>query len=349
MLLFSIKRSLRGGLGLLPLFAALMMTACGGGAGGGGGGASSTDAGGPELIIETERGNIRIEMLTLQAPLTAQAIAGVVLTGGYDNNTFFDVRDGLFVQFGEADATLSEITPVAVEVTGEPLDFGNVAMGWVGAKSNSSNRLIFPLGPLDDRLAAHYSVFGRIIEGENILTQVVQGEGVIRVTTQLARPIFRMLTQKGGIVVEMDPEVAPNTTARIADLVCQGYYSGINFDRVEPLLIQTGLKSETGTGTTIAAELNNGRFLRGAVGLYHPGTDVDGGDSEIMIMKGTVREFDGNYTYFGSVLAGMEVVDQVGAGEPIIEVALQFDLDGRDCTANGGNAPENPPVVIGGG
>ncbi len=350
------------GLTAIPLFVALrrvvwvaacavLLTACGGGDGGGGNGGSliakSTNS---EVVIETSRGIIRFALdaytdpATGQnlAPETANAMAALVLSGAYDNKTFFDVQPGKFVQFGDPDPAQAKIDPVQVEITSEPLDVGTVALGWIGSKSNSSHRLIFPLTRLDTALDNQFTVFGKILEGQALLSQMQPGDGILRISARLFRPIIRLVTQYGSIVIELDPSIAPNHVGRISDLTCQGFYNGLTFHRVESSLIQTGDPTGTGdggSGTTIPAEINNRRFFRTAVGMARLPGDLDSADSQFFIMKSQVRELDGQYTRFGQVIAGMDAVDQVQVGDVIQDASLQFDLEGRDCTGTAEPAP----------
>ena len=339
---------------------ALVLTACsrGGGGGGGGGGliANGTNS---EVVIETSRGIIRFALDAYTdpdtgqnlAPETANAMAALVLSGEYDNKTFFDVRPGKFVQFGDPDPALAKIDPVQVEITSEPLDVGTVALGWVGSKGNSTHRLIFPLTRLDTALDSQFTVFGKILEGQSVLSQVQPGDSILRISARLFRPIIRLVTKYGSIVIEMDPTIAPNHVGRVSDLTCQGFYNGLTFHRVESTLVQTGDPTgagDGGSGTTIPAEINSGRFFRTAVGMARLPGDLDSADSQFFIMKAQVRELDGQYTRFAKVIAGMEAVDQIQVGDVVQNATLQFDLDGRDCTGTAEPPPDGSGFTGGG-
>jgi cyclophilin family peptidyl-prolyl cis-trans isomerase len=324
--------------------AALSLAGCGGAPSGGGGLVKSSE-GFAQVVIETEEGDIRFEMLPEEAPATVDAMSPLILGGAYDGKTFFQRRDGAFLQFGAADAEASVLpTPVSPEVTGEPLDRGMVALAWVGDRSRTSQRLIFPLTRLDEALDNQFTVFGRVVEGMDVLDRLAEGSGVLRVRANLNRPVIRIVTQKGNIIIEMDPDRAPQTVARISDLTCQAFYNGTVFHRVEDTLIQGGDPNGDGTGGTgvkIPAEINDGRFFRAAVGMARDAGDLDSADSQFFIMKQQVRELDGRYTYFGKVVAGMAVVDAIEPQDVMLTVNLQFDLQSRDCAAGDTSTP--PP------
>lgn len=315
----------------------------------GGGGQVTNDF--TQVVIETADGDIRFEVLQDVAPDTVSAVATMILTGTYDDKTFFQRREGAYVQFGDPDSEASVIPGgIPFELTGEPLDRGTVALGWVGTRSRASHRMIFPLTRLDSRLDNQYSVFARVVSGMDVLDRIAEGTGIQRITARLNRPIIRIQTAKGNIVVELDPTLAPNHVARVSDLVCQAFYNGLTFHRVEPALIQGGDPNGDGTGgsgVTIGAEFNDGRFFRGAVGMARLADNVNSADSQFFIMKQQVREFDGNYTYIGQVVGGMDVVDAIEVNDVMSSVTLQFDLQGRTCD-DGSDAPPPDDAGIGG-
>jgi hypothetical protein len=114
----------------LALAALVVLAGCGGGGSGGGGGLVKTSTGFAQVIIETDQGSIRFELLPQEAPQTVATLAPLILNGLYDGKTFFQHQDGAFVQFGSADAEASVLPKgVPPEISGEPLDRGMVAVG----------------------------------------------------------------------------------------------------------------------------------------------------------------------------------------------------------------------------
>ncbi|MDH5527481.1 MAG: peptidylprolyl isomerase [Nitrospirota bacterium] len=305
----------------------------------------------PLVVIETEAGPVEFEMLIETTPETTPAVAGMVLDGTYDGKQFFQVEPGAFLQFGDPDGELALLRdPLGVDrpdgSPGEPLDRGMVALGWVGDPDRLTHRLIFVLDRLDPALDDQFRVFGRVTGGMDVLERIVPETPVTRIAVQLAKPTFRIRTPKGSIVIEMMPDRAPNTVERISDLVCQGFYNGLVFHRVEPVLIQGGDPLGNGTGgsgQTIPGEFANSRFIRGAVGMARQLSDVDSGDSQFFIMKDFVRQFDDSYTQFGKVISGMDVVDQIVVNDVMTDVALQYDLKGRTCSTGTGDNQAPPP------
>jgi peptidylprolyl isomerase len=123
----------------------------------------------------------------------------------------------------------------------------------------------------------------------------------------------------GRVVIELLPQVAPNTVARIKELTRQGFYDGIVFHRViEGFMAQTGDPTGTGTGGSgknLDAEFSKTPHTRGAVSMARA-DDVNSADSQFFICFDRADFLDGKYTVFGKVTSGMEFVDKIKKGAP---------------------------------
>lgn len=128
------------------------------------------------------------------------------------------------------------------------------------------------------------------------------------------------------IVVELYPEVAPNTVNNFVSLVQQGYYDGIIFHRVIPgFMIQGGDPTGTGTGGpgyNIKGEFtangfeNKLKHTRGVISMARTSLSNDTAGSQFFIVQGeTATSLDGEYAGFGAVIEGIEVVDEIVAQE----------------------------------
>jgi peptidylprolyl isomerase len=120
----------------------------------------------------------------------------------------------------------------------------------------------------------------------------------------------------GRILIKMHPELAPKHIARIKELVGYGFYNGLSWFRVIP-----GFMAQTGgpyskTGTTIPAEINKGPTTRGAVFMSHT-KDINSADSQFFILLADSPHIKGNFTYWGEVISGMDVVDQIKVGNSL--------------------------------
>ena len=122
----------------------------------------------------------------------------------------------------------------------------------------------------------------------------------------------------GRVVIELRPDLAPNTCARIKELVRQHFYDGIVFHRViDGFMAQTGDPTGTGmggSGQKLRAEFSTAPHDRGAVSMARA-QDPNSADSQFFIVLDESRFLDGQYTVFGQVVKGMEFVDNIKKGD----------------------------------
>ncbi|WP_421879942.1 peptidylprolyl isomerase [Pacificispira sp.] len=122
----------------------------------------------------------------------------------------------------------------------------------------------------------------------------------------------------GRIVIEMRPDLAPNHVERIKLLAREGFYDGVVFHRViEDFMAQTGDPTGTGTGGStypdLKQEFNSAPFLRGTVGMART-PDPNSANSQWFICFDDCSFLNGEYTVWGKVVEGMDVVDQIKKG-----------------------------------
>ncbi len=127
-------------------------------------------------------------------------------------------------------------------------------------------------------------------------------------------------TSKGKVTIELRPDLAPKHVAQIKTLVGKHFYDGIIFHRViEGFMAQTGDPTGTGMGGSdlpdIPAEFSKTHFGRGTVGMARA-QDPDSANSQFFIMFADGSFLDGQYTVWGQVTEGMDVVDKINRGEP---------------------------------
>ena len=132
----------------------------------------------------------------------------------------------------------------------------------------------------------------------------------------------------GTVKIELNPEIAPRHVAQITQLVEQKSYDGITFHRViDGFMAQVGdIKHghfedfnsyAVGTGGSnlpnIPAEFNPTPHLRGTVSMARS-QDPNSANSQFFICLADAKFLDGQYTAFGQVTEGMEVVDKIKKG-----------------------------------
>ena len=122
----------------------------------------------------------------------------------------------------------------------------------------------------------------------------------------------------GRVVIELRPDLAPKTVARMKELTRAHFFDGIVFHRViSGFMAQTGDPTGTGTGGSgkkLPAEFNSAHHLRGTVSMARA-QDPDSADSQFFICYAAVPQLDGKYTIWGQVVQGMEFVDKIKRGD----------------------------------
>jgi cyclophilin family peptidyl-prolyl cis-trans isomerase len=125
-------------------------------------------------------------------------------------------------------------------------------------------------------------------------------------------------TKDGRVTIRLRPDLAPKHVAQIKTLTKEGFYDGIVFHRVIPgFMAQTGDPTCTGTGGSklpnIPAEFTQEPFKRGSVGMARS-QSPNSANSQFFICYEGCGGLTGQYTLFGEVVSGMEVVDKIKKG-----------------------------------
>ncbi len=134
-------------------------------------------------------------------------------------------------------------------------------------------------------------------------------------------------TEKGKMIVELFDEDAPQTVANFEKLIKEGFYDGLTFHRVIPnFVIQGGCPKGTGSGGpgyTIKCETANSpnKHQRGSLSMAHAGKDTGG--SQFFICHSPQPHLDGKHTVFGRVTEGIDVVDQISAGDKMVKLTIE--------------------------
>ncbi|MBT6122086.1 MAG: peptidylprolyl isomerase [Candidatus Puniceispirillum sp.] len=126
-------------------------------------------------------------------------------------------------------------------------------------------------------------------------------------------------TSQGQVEITMLPDVAPQHVARITELVNDGFYDGIIFHRVIPgFMAQTGDPTGTGmggSGANLDAEFTDYQYREGTVGMARA-MNPNSADSQFFICFDGCGHLTGQYTVWGQVERGMDIVKKLAVGEP---------------------------------
>ena len=134
-------------------------------------------------------------------------------------------------------------------------------------------------------------------------------------------------TGKGTIVAKLHTDQSAgvaNTVANFEGKANAGDFNGRNFHRVEHWVIQGGDPLGNGTGGgKMPAEYNRVHFGEGALGVARGMDKSRNNDSQFFITKSDASWLDGEYTNFGQVIEGMDVVKKIGIGDKMTNVRVE--------------------------
>ncbi|MEQ1725775.1 MAG: peptidylprolyl isomerase [Sphingopyxis sp.] len=124
----------------------------------------------------------------------------------------------------------------------------------------------------------------------------------------------------GDVVIRLRSDLAPGHVERIAVLAKQGFYDGVTFHRViSGFMAQGGCPTGTGTGGSklpdLKAEFNAEPHVRGVCSMARA-QNPNSANSQFFICLDDARFLDKQYTVWGVVESGMDVVDALPKGEP---------------------------------
>jgi peptidyl-prolyl cis-trans isomerase B (cyclophilin B) len=129
----------------------------------------------------------------------------------------------------------------------------------------------------------------------------------------------------GAIAIDFFPEDAPKTVENFVTLAKKGFYDGLTFHRVEPNFVVQGGDPKGngmgGPGYTIKAEFNKQKHVRGALAMARS-QSPDSAGSQFYITLAPSHFLDGQYTVFGTVTSGMDVVDKIRKGDKMKSVKI---------------------------
>ena len=180
--------------------------------------------------------------------------------------------------------------------------------------------------------------------------------GVLLMSCSKDQKVAVISTKFGDMVVEFFPDVAPKHVENFQILAEEGYYNGTTFHRVNPgFMIQGGDpnskdldRMNDGTGGragkffgigrendpeswTVPAEFNDTPHQRGTLSMARS-QNIDSGSSQFFICHDNAPFLDGQYTVFGQLISGIEVVDEIVNSErdprdnPIDRVEMTVSL-----------------------
>lgn len=135
-------------------------------------------------------------------------------------------------------------------------------------------------------------------------------------------PSTLTLTLDGGdVTIRLRSDLAPEHVKRIAELAGEGFYDGVPFHRVIPGFMAQGGDGGRGDGTggstkpNLRQEFSKEPHVRGTCSMART-NDPNSANSQFFICFDDARFLDNQYTVWGQVESGMELIDALPKGEP---------------------------------
>jgi peptidyl-prolyl cis-trans isomerase B (cyclophilin B) len=312
---------------------------------------------GKQAVIETTAGRIVIELLPEKAPNHVGYFIKLAQEGAYNGTTFHRlIRHGI-IQGGDPlskePAKAAQYGTGGLKVLASEPGEGSHARGAVSAvlvpgNRDSAGAQFFICVTPQPALDGQYTVFGRVVEGIGIVTQISEapvdaaGRAVDRIEmtsvtirdapkagaapfstetpAELAEYRAVLETSLGSITIGFMPDKAPNHVRNFLRLASAGVYDRTAFHRVVPgFMIQTGYlgskqlvmdDAQQALVATLPPEFNDTLHDKGVVSMAR-GDDPASASTSFFIVTARVPSLDGTYTAFGRVLDGMTVVEAI--------------------------------------
>lgn len=153
---------------------------------------------------------------------------------------------------------------------------------------------------------------------------------------ELARYWVLLATNRGDMLLEFWPEVAPNHVRNFLELCGRGFYDDLTFHRVLPgFMIQGGDPDGSGSGRgprRLAPEFSDRPHRRGVLSMAR-GPELDSASCQFFLLHADAAHLDGSYSAFGRVVNGLATLDRIATapGSPL---------------PAGGNRPYSPQVIL---
>lgn len=136
--------------------------------------------------------------------------------------------------------------------------------------------------------------------------------------------MVKIVTDRGEMLVKLYVNEAPATVSAFLKLAVEGYYNGKYFHRVVPnFVVQAGCPRGDGWGNSdflLRSEISHLKYEEGSLGMASAGKDTEG--CQWFITHSPAPHLDGNYTLFGKVVKGLEVLHEIQIGDRIIRMEV---------------------------
>ena len=139
------------------------------------------------------------------------------------------------------------------------------------------------------------------------------------------KPQILISTSKGDFTIELRPDVAPKTVTNFLAKFNSGYCDNLTWHRIEDWVVQGCDPAGNGNGgqSNLPTETSGESFVVGSVGGARKDFPKEvSNDSQFFIVKKDSQFLNGEYTYFGRVVSGMDTVNKLSVGNRILSTTI---------------------------
>jgi cyclophilin family peptidyl-prolyl cis-trans isomerase len=302
-----------------------------------------------EAVVTTEMGSFRFEFAADKAPKHVDQFIRLARQGYYDGSAFHRVVPNGIIQGGDPLLKNPKtpknlwgtggLNLLPAEFSGLKHERGVVSTVRLPNKLDSDGSQFFVCIVPQPSLDGQYTAFGRVTEGMDVVEKIsrvqASADGITETPVRILkvaiepkkvqpfltaspdemRRTVTLKTTLGNIRIRMQPDWAPENVRNFLMLTASGWYNGTVFHRiVKDFVVQGG----TAPGRPHPADrwVHNvkGEFradvkhVRGIVSMAR-GEGVDSATTSFFLMLGPAENLDGQYSAFGKIVEGMEVLD----------------------------------------
>lgn len=308
-----------------------------------------------EAVVATDLGTFRFEFAADKAPRHVEQFIARARQGYYDGSVFHRVVANGIVQGGDpllkntrtpkAQWGTGGLSLLANEFSDMKHERGVVSTVSIPGRANSEGAQFFVCVAPQPQLDGKFSTFGRVTEGMDVVEKISQVAAdangmtekpvrILKVTIEKKRvepfvdatvdEMRRTVTLKttlGSIKIKMEPDWAPENVRNFLKLTQSGWYNGTVFHRIaKDFVVQGGTAAGRVHNADRWVRPVKGEFradvkhARGIVSMAH-GDDPNSATTSFFLMLGAAPNLDGQFSAFGRVVEGMDVLDAFGKEE----------------------------------
>ncbi len=223
---------------------------------------------------------------------------------------------------------------------------GVVSTVSIPGKANSEGAQFFVCVSPQPALDGKFSTFGRVTEGIDVVEKISQApadsngitekpvrilkvtiekkreEPFLNATVEEMRKTVTLKTTLGNIKIRMEPDWAPENVRNFLKLTQSGWYNGTVFHRIaKDFVVQGGAPAGRASGPNHYADRwvrpvkgefrTDAKHVRGIISMAH-GDDPNSATTSFFLMLGPATSLDGQFSAFGRIVEGMDVLEAFG-------------------------------------